>query len=127
MKANKNNLYLMWSLAIILCMLMSLFALIFTSCARSDGTRIKDNDKTLSIDDEQTPEPEQTDDPGQGGENEPAPGSSVCSGSGVCSSLTGNFLSLSFTRVPSDLAQEVKISAKSDISMHSTIASDHIM
>ena len=71
MKANKNNLYLMWSLAIILCMLMSLFALVFTSCAKSDGTRVKDNDKTLSINDEQTPEPEQTDEPDQSGEPEP--------------------------------------------------------
>lgn len=71
MKANKNNLYLMWSLAIILCMLMSLFALIFTSCAKSDGTRLKDNGKKLPVSDEQTPEPDQTDDPGQSGEPEP--------------------------------------------------------
>lgn len=73
MKANKNNLYLMWSLAIILCMLMSLFALIFTSCAKSDGTRVKDNGKKLPVSDEASPAPEQTDDPNQGGEPEATP------------------------------------------------------
>lgn len=66
MKTNKNSLYLMWSLAIVMCMLMSLFALIFSSCAKSDGTRDKtDGDRTLPVSDEASPAPEQQ------GETEP--------------------------------------------------------
>ncbi len=70
MKANKNNLYLMWSAAILLCMALSLFALIFTSCAKSDGTRVKDDGKKLPVSDEASPAPE---DSSQGGEPEATP------------------------------------------------------
>ncbi len=59
MKTNKNSFYMMWSLAIVLCMLMSLFALIFSSCAKSDGTRTKDDDNKLPVSDEASPEPPQ--------------------------------------------------------------------
>lgn len=67
MKANKNNLYLMWSAAILLCMALSLFALVFSSCAKSDGTRVKDGKKPLPVTDE-SPAPE---DPAQTAEPTP--------------------------------------------------------
>ena len=37
MKENKNLLYLLWSVAIVLCVALSLFALCFSACAKQDG------------------------------------------------------------------------------------------
>ena len=70
MKTNKNSFYMMWSLAIVLCMLLSVFALFFTSCAKSDGERNTGDDNKLSVNDESSPSPEQTDNPSQSGDPE---------------------------------------------------------
>ena len=37
MNKNKNLLYLLWSAAIVLCVVLSLFALCFSACAKQDG------------------------------------------------------------------------------------------
>ena len=37
MKENKNLLYLLWSVAIVLCLVLSLFALGFSACAKQEG------------------------------------------------------------------------------------------
>ncbi len=39
MKENKNLLYLLWSAAIILCLVLSIFALGFSACAKQDGAK----------------------------------------------------------------------------------------
>lgn len=67
----------MWSLAIVLCVLLSVFALFFASCAKSDGTRESGEDKTLQVNDEQNGGPEDAEQGGEpetdSGGNEPAP------------------------------------------------------
>lgn len=72
MRTNKSSFYTMWSLAIVLCVLLSVFALFFASCAKSDGTRERGEDKTLTVNNEPepTPEPEQPADPEQSVEPE---------------------------------------------------------
>ena len=37
MKAKKNMIYTLWSAAIVLCVLLSVFALFFSACAKQDG------------------------------------------------------------------------------------------
>lgn len=77
MKTNKNSFYMIWSLAIVLCMLFSVFALFFTSCAKPDAAGDKPGtDNKLPINDEQDPAPEQPGgtEPGTDPEqNDPAP------------------------------------------------------
>ena len=68
MRTNKSSFYMMWSLAIVLCVLLSAFALLFASCAKSDGTRQREEDKTLAVNDEQ--EQGQPEDDGQSTEPE---------------------------------------------------------
>ncbi|MBE6998223.1 MAG: hypothetical protein E7427_08670 [Ruminococcaceae bacterium] len=42
MKENKNLLYMLWSVAIIVCVVLSIFALGFSACARQDGGEKQD-------------------------------------------------------------------------------------
>ena len=49
MKSNKNLLYLLWSVAIIVCVVLSLFALCFSACARQEGAETKPAKSGFSV------------------------------------------------------------------------------
>lgn len=58
MKAKKSNLYTMWSLAIVLCVLLSVFALLFASCAKGSASEPEDS-PGLSVNEESLNAPEE--------------------------------------------------------------------
>ena len=59
MKFKKSQLYTMWSGAIIICVLVSMFALIFASCSHGEKQPDPTPKQTISVEDE-TPEPVNT-------------------------------------------------------------------
>ena len=46
MKENKNLLYLLWSAAIVVCVVLSVFALFFSACAKQDDGKTKAPEKS---------------------------------------------------------------------------------
>ena len=45
MNRNKNLFYLLWSVAIVVCVALSIFALLFSACSKTGGTKPKDDGK----------------------------------------------------------------------------------
>jgi hypothetical protein len=72
MKSKNSSLYTLWSLAIVVCVIMSFFALIFASCAKGGKTDdVQTPSDTLKVDTETPTEPAESLEPQ--GEGEPAP------------------------------------------------------
>lgn len=55
-KTKSDGVYFFWSAAILLCMLLAIFALIFTSCAKSNGKPITSPSPDVSTPGEQDPD-----------------------------------------------------------------------
>lgn len=58
---NKNSLYTLWSFAIVVCVFLSIFVLIFASCAKP-GTETEGKKGKIEVTDE-TPQPQQSQEP----------------------------------------------------------------